>query len=282
MTTLVAVSRLMSICFSFGITVSPAMATDIPVNIGWAGTQPESISVQDEGGLTEFSYEASSQIFKGSISVEPRQVVVKTVLAIYKNGSVSFRLKVNSFLPSINFRLPMEKASSCTRQLVNRVAQRVDNASDAMRSILSATQLLTIPTPEDCGPLKITLVQARYDRTIQLAQLSQGLFQIDENVRQAYLNSLPQAARASALARVAIYEQQIEGLEAVQLAEQRRLAQEKGNFATAGDINDVMLARVANPELRSVYKDEGLTKSQLERDGQYLDAREASAASPNQ
>lgn len=265
---------------ALGITTSPAMATNIPVTIGWDETKPDRISVQYDGGLTDLTYEPVTRTFNGVVSVEPNQVTIKTLLVGYSGRTVPLRLKVNGFLLNINFRLSMELAPSCTQQRVIKVGQKVDNASDAMRSVLSAAQLLAIPEPEGCGSLRKTVVQARYDRTIQLSQLSQGLFQIDENVRQAYLDSLPQAVRNSALNKVAVYESQIDGLEAVQLAKQRGDAQEKGNYATASAINDVMLARVADRERRAVYEGEGLTKPQLEKDGRYLDARAAERASP--
>ena len=259
-----------------------AQARDIPVTIFWSDTKPDRVSVQTAGGISDFSYDAAARAFKSSLPIENGQVGVKTLFITYAGKNYPLYLKINSFLSGVEFRLAMKPASSCLDRLVKEVDKTVDNLPDAMRSVLQAGQLLMIESPDDCGALAPRVHEARYKRTVQLAQLSNGLFQTSPKLKSEYLASVPTASRRRAEAEVAEYENEIDSLEAVQLVATRKQAQDQRDFDKAAAINDVLLQRAQSDEqLETLYKQQGVTINQLEKDGRYLDARAAAIRQPD-
>ncbi len=269
-------------CLSALCASQTVSAKDIPVTISWSGTKPDLVSIQIPGGMSDFDYDARTQVFSSTLPIDDGQVEVRTLLVNYSGTNHPFYLKVNPFLPKIAFRLSMTPAKSCLKSHIDRVAKKVDNLPDAMRAVLQAGQLLAIDLPDDCGDLSGKAQEAKYKRTVQLAQYSNGLFQTGQKLRSEYLESVPKASRRRVAAEVAEYENEIDSLEAVQLAATRTEAQYQRDFDKAAAINDVLLQRAQSDEqLETLYKQQGLTINQLEKDGRYLDARAASIRQSN-
>ena len=269
-------------CLFAAMTAVSAEARDIPVTIYWSDTKPDRVSVQTVGGVTDFYYDAAAKAFKSAVPIEAGEVAVRTLFVTYAGKNYPLYLKVNSFLSDIGFRLSMKPANSCLNRLVKEVDKTVDNLPDAMRSVLQAGQLLTIESPDDCGALAPRVHEARYKRTVQLAQLSNGLFQTSPKLKNEYLASVPTASRRRVEAEVAEYENEIDSLEAVQLVATRKQAQDQRDFDKAAAINDVLLQRAQSDEqLETLYKQQGVTINQLEKDGRYLDARAATIRQPD-
>lgn len=269
-------------CISAIFVTQSAAAKDIPVTISWSDTKPDRVSVQTPGGISDFDYDSRAQVFSSTVPIEMGQVEVRTLLINYAGKNHPLYLKVHPFLPKIAFRLSMTPVTSCLNRHIDQVDKQVDNLPDAMRSVLQAGQLLAIDSPDDCGSLAARAQQARYKRTVQLAQYSNGLFQTGKQMRTEYLASVSNASKSRVTAEVADYENEIDSLEAVQLVETRTEAQDQRDFDKAVEINDVLLQRAQSDEkLKTLYKKQGITINQLEKDGRYLDARAAAINQPN-
>lgn len=253
---------------------TPALATGVPVEIEWEKIKPIRILHQTQGGTDDLRYDSARKTFTGMLDVPDRSVQVHTLFVDYGGKKIPLYLKVNSFLPKVSFRLSLERADSCKKDYVDAVDRAVSTWPDALGAMLGASQLLNIQSPNDCGMLETTVVRARYNRTVQLAQLSKGLFQIDDELRVAFVNSFTSDMRGHAEATAKAYADQIEGLEAAQLIELRNEAQGQRDFTTAADISSMMLERIsANPDLRAKYAGEGITPGNLKADMRYLDSR---------
>jgi hypothetical protein len=255
------------------LPIGTALAATIPIEIRWAGTQPSSINISTAGGLQPLTYDSQGQVYRGTISIASATPQRRTVIISYGTFNHPIDLRVHSVLPAISFGVEHRPQASCTSNKVKASGEPSSNLVDALNRAVAAGQLLSIESPNDCGPaLRPNAAQARYRQNVRMSQLSQGLFLINEQIKQEY-QELAGLQQGQVAAEIAAYAQAEARLEAVQLIAARDNAQEARDFVSAAAISNYVEERIAaDPAARETFAREGITADRAASDSRFLDA----------
>jgi hypothetical protein len=251
----------------------PLPGNDIPVEVRWSGARPSSINISTEGGLKPMRYDERRQIFTESISVTGSHPQRRTLIVSYGTFNHPLDIRVHSVLPSITFGIDHQPQPSCTQTKVLAAGSQSNNLPDAIKRMVGAGQLLSIQSPNDCDQsLRLHAAQARYRQNVRMGHLSQGLFLVNDHIKNDYLQLASQQGVA-VNSELAAYAQAEAGLEAVQLVAARTAAQEANDFAAAAEINGYIEQRLAaDVAAREVFAQQGITQIRLAADSRFLNA----------
>ena len=186
------------------LTASTAAAAQtIPITVRWQKVEPDTVAIVTPDGTRQLSKDRDRKLFTGRIALPDTLVATRTLLLGYDNKSFPLYLNVRKAAQEIEFLADRDDVPSCAILYVERVEAVADNMEDAMRRMLTAAYMLSLPPPDrECqGPRKKRSAKARLDRNQNLATTSAGLFRISDDARQDVLRLPPADLRGSQSAR---------------------------------------------------------------------------------
>lgn len=245
-----------------------ASAESVPLTVRVNNGDPvQSVDFAGRSGLVELQKSPDGHRFTGSIRVDSGDSVSQQLVINYPDFGYPMLLRVFRHLPQVEFPVGARLPSACTlAKIVSVEAQTTDLASAISKSI-QAARLASIEGNDRCDAgLRARAIAAKFRNARRMAQLSQGLFVIPDQLIAEY-RSLPTASTAAA--EINRYASEAIELQAVQLVAARTEAQRDGKFAEAAAIQGIIRDQAAQSEV--AFARVGLTKSRIEADSAFLD-----------
>lgn len=257
-----------------------AAAKDLPLVLRFDGTVPQSVVIFDSSGSRTEPVDAQRKSIASSLKLATEAPETHRMTIKYNGFGYPMDLRVHPFLPKVEFGVSMQPSGSCTAARVDKLEKPVTDFEEALRDSIEAKQLMAIEGNDRClKSLRRRAAKVAYDKNVRANQLSKGLVAINEDLAVAYAQEFGSAAFV--MAEIADYERQSIGLDAVQLVAVRDDARERGDFAIAATIQDVIAERAASDEnVAKAFASENLDSERIKDDREFLRALANTEAEP--
>jgi hypothetical protein len=253
-----------------GCASAAAMAADVPLTVRVSNGDPvQTIELKGGPGLVPLARSADGSRFTGTIGISAGGTTLQPVVISYSDFGYPVVLRVHQHLPSVEFPVKARLPTSCTLSQVESVEVDTTDLATAIGKSIRAARLASIEGNDSCdAALRTRAIRAKFRNARRMAQLSQGLFVIPDELI-AECKSVCKST--TVLAELKRYPTEAIELQAIQLVALRDEARDDGNFGKAAAIQDYIADEAKSSDvIEKAFAQVGVDKDRIASDSEYL------------
>lgn len=249
---------------------SATVAADIPLTVRVGNGDPvQTVELQNASGLVALAKSPDGSSFTGNIAVVRGDTALQSIVVNYADFGYPLRLRVHQHLPRVEFPIKARLPASCTASHVTNVEEQTTDLGTAISQSIQAARLASIQGNDRCSStLRTRAVKAKFRNARRMAQLSQGLFVVPDELIAEY-RAL--TGTMTAVAEIKRYEMEAFELQAVQLVALRNEAQTDGDFGKAAAIQQTIAQEASSSDkVEKAFANVGIDQDSIEKDSAFL------------
>jgi hypothetical protein len=247
-----------------------ATAATVPLTVRVSnGDAVQSIELAGDTGLIQLTRSPDGSSFAGTIEINASGTTLQSIVISYADFGYPVLLRVHEHLPRVEFPVKARLPTSCTNSQVSGVEDQAMDLGTAISWSIQAARLASIKGNDRCdAALRARSIAAKFRNARRMAQLSQGLFVVPEEL---IAECKSQCNSTTVLAELNRYPTEALELQAVQLVALRDEARDEGNFGKAAAIQQTIAYEAETSDtVEKAFANVGVDKDRIADDSAYL------------